>query len=265
MSIERIDGRWNQFLVGARERFEEVLTESINDCMQLVEADHDPRTVVRAWTAMRIRAFGFAAKVENVWDSQVREQYESRAAHERAAAAEARVVALGDWMELELRRAETGLLATLARRVLAEAEAEPHRCRSCAADLGLDHGLVLESIEPSCPRCGASNPIEPSSRARLALEFAPHLWHEACWDAWVAKHQAELLVQRAPELTLAKLKAWEQAEIEYRCAWLRERAKLLPAAVAESDLELRRHLEQFYASLEQEHVWIRAGRPRALG
>ena len=67
-------------------------------------------------------------------------------------------------------------------------------------------------------------------------------------------------MRRAEEVTLAQLKAWEQAEIDYLSAWLHERAKLLPGSL---EIELQRRLEQFYAAMEQQDVWTRAGCPRS--
>lgn len=260
MSADKLDLRWDQFLIKARERFEEILAESVADCRAL----GDPQVVIRAWTAMRIRAHGLRAKVEQVWTSQVREQYEAQHAWSRGESAWSRGQALRDWMEIEIHRAETGLLAGVVRQLLAEVEDEHATtcCSECAAPLQV--GRVLQARDHACPRCGRLNRVEPGPRACQVVELGPHLWREACWDLWVAKHQAELLVRRSEELTLAQLKAWEQAEIDYLCAWLRERTKLLPDAGIGGEAELRRRLDQFYRSLDREAVWTRAGSPRDL-
>jgi hypothetical protein len=262
MTIETVERYWTEFLIKARERFEDILDESLADCLRLLDdCGDDPRPVIRAWTAMRIRAQGVRRKVSAVWAEQVRAQYQDAAAAEHTRLAEARGEALADWMDIEMHRAETRLYAEIVSRLLAlpEVEHAKHGCAGCGSRF--DAGLVLQVHTVPCPRCGASRQIEPGPAAILALDLGPYLWREACWDLWVAKRQAEQFVRRAEEVTLAQLKAWEQAEIDYLSAWLRERAKLLPGS---QEVELRRRLEQFYVALEQQTVWRRAGGPRAI-
>jgi hypothetical protein len=265
MSIETLDERWNQFLVKARERFVELLAQAVDDCEALLDVDPGyARSVVTAWTAMSLRARGVRAKLDELWATQVCERYERESERTRARAADARRQALADWMDIELRRAETGVFADVVRRLLGAVEADlaKHACADCHEPLRPK--LCLRPIEQHCRACGRLAIIEPGEAAELAIELGPHLWRESCWELWVGKHQAELLVRRSQEVTLAQLKAWEQAEIEYMHAWLRERAKLLPIPEEQTDAELRRQLEQFYASLERLSVWTRAGSPRAL-
>lgn len=265
MSIDAVDARWDQFLVKARERFVDILTESIDDCEALLDSNpHDVKVVLRAWTAMRIRARGVRDKLDEVWIKQVCEHYDAEGELRRAAAASARGQALADWMDIELYRTETRVFADVVRRLLACVEAEFAKlsCEHC--DHPLRPKLTLRPIEGRCRRCGALNHIEPSATAKLAIELGPHLWREACWELWIAKQQAELIVRRSDDVTLAQLKAWEQAEIEYLCAWLHERAKLLPEPEGTNGEQLRHRLEHLYARLERESVWIRAGSPRAV-
>jgi hypothetical protein len=262
MTIETVERYWAEFLIKARQRFEESLDESLTDCLRLLEdCSDDPRPVIRAWTAMRIRAQGVRRKVGAVWHEQVRPQYEDAHAPERTRCAEGRGEALADWMEIELHRAETALYAQIVRRLLASLEADqPRLCEQCGTRL--EPGPVLQARVVVCSRCGTSRQVEPGPAAVLALDLGPYLWRESCWDLWVAKRQAEQFVRRAEDdVTLAQLKAWEQAEIDYLSAWLRERARLLPGS---QEVELRRRLEQFYAALEQQTVWRRAGGPRAV-
>lgn len=264
MTIETVDRYWTEFLIKARERFEEILSESLADCMALLDDCSDnPRPVIRAWTAMRIRAQGLRRKVGEVWTGQVREPYLSAGATERTKMAERRGEALTDWMEIELHRAETSLYAELVRRLLDVLEVEQSRlrCDCCSAPLHTT-GLILQPRSVSCSRCDAAQEVEPGPAAVLAIDLGPYLWRDACWELWVAKRQAEQFVRRSEEVTLAQLKAWEQAEIDYLSAWLHERAKLIPGA---HQVELERRLEQFYAALEQQDVWMRAGCPRELG
>jgi hypothetical protein len=262
MTIETVERYWTEFLFKARERFEDILDESLADCLRLLDdCGEDPRPVIRAWTAMRIRAQGVRRKVSAVWAEQVRSQYGDVATPEHTRLAEARGEALADWMDIEMHRAETKLYAELVRRLLALPEVEHAKLRCDACGSRSDAGLVLQARTMPCSRCGASQPIEPGPAAILALDLGPYLWREACWDLWVAKRQAEQFVRRAEEVTLAQLKAWEQAEIDYLTAWLRERAKLLPGS---QEAELFRRLEQFYVAVEQQAVWRRAGGPRAV-
>jgi hypothetical protein len=263
MTIETVDRYWTEFLIRARERFEEILDETLSDCLALLDgcAD-DPRPVLRAWTAMRIRAQGMRRKVVEMWATQVREQYQSFGAPEcTRQLAEARSEALADWMEIELHRAETRIYAEIVRRLLSLLEVEQAQlcCDRCGS--GLTACLDLQPRALQCSSCATARRLEPSPAATLALDLGPYLWREACWDLWVAKRQAEQFVRRAEEVTLAQLKAWEQAEIDYLSAWLHERAKLLPGS---RELELQRRLEQFYATMEQQSVWTRSGCPRAV-
>lgn len=265
MTIETVDRYWTEFLIRARERFEEILDETLADCLALLDGcTDDPRPVIRAWTAMRIRAQGMRRKVGEVWAKQVREQYElSGAPNCTQQLAEARSEALADWMEIELHRTETRIYAEIVRRLLAllEVEQAQLRCDPCGTRLLVGAGLELQPRVVQCCGCATARQLEPSPAAILALDLGPYLWREACWDLWVAKRQAEQFIRRADEVTLAQLKAWEQAEIDYLSAWLHERAKLLPGSC---EIELRRRLEQFYGALEQQAVWNRAGRPRAI-
>jgi hypothetical protein len=263
MTIETVDRYWTEFLIRARERFEEILDETLADCLALLEVCADePRPVIRAWTAMRIRAQGMRRKVGEVWAKQVREQYGSSGASDcTQQLAEARSAALTDWMEIELHRVETRIYAEIVRRLLVLLEVEQAQlcCDHCGSSLDL--GIDLQPRAVACTRCATARQLEPSPAATLALDLGPYLWREACWDLWVAKRQAEQFVHRAEEVTLAQLKAWEQAEIDYLSAWLHERSKLLPGS---REVELHRRLEQFYGALEQQTTWTRAGRPRAI-
>jgi hypothetical protein len=262
MTIETVERYWTEFLIKARERFEEILDETLADCLRLLDdCGEDPRAVIRAWTAMRIRAQGVRRKVSTVWAEQVRGQYRDAASPQQMRLAEARGEALADWMDIEMHRAETKLYAEIVRRLLAlpEVQHAELRCDGCGSRS--DAGLVLQVHAIPCSHCGASQQVEPGSAAILALDLGPYLWREACWDLWVAKREAEQFVRRAEEVTLAQLKAWEQAEIDYLTAWLRERAKLLPGS---QEAELCRRLEQFYVVVEQQSVWRQAGGPRAV-
>jgi hypothetical protein len=263
MTIDTVDRYWTEFLIRARERFEDILDETLADCLALLDGcTDDPRPVIRAWTAMRIRAQGMRRKVCEMWAKQVREQYESSGAPLcTRQLAQARSDALADWMEIELHRAETRIYAEIVRRLLVRLEVERAQlcCDHCGSQLFMD--LDLQPQVVACSGCATARQLEPSPAATLALDLGPYLWREACWELWVAKRQAEQFIRRSEEVTLAQLKAWEQAEIDYLSAWLHERAKLLPSS---HELELGRRLEQFYTALEQQSVWTRAGRPRAI-
>ena len=262
MTLDTVDRYWTEFLFKARERFEEILEESVIDCMALLEdCGDDPRPVIRAWTAMRIRSQGLRRKVGLLWIEQVCKPYQNEGGTERSELAQRRGEALTDWMDIELHRAETSLYAELVRRVLRMLEVEQAQLRCDRCDSRLHTCVVLQPRSLTCARCNVAQHVDPGPLAILVLDLGPYLWREACWELWVAKRQAEQFVRRAEEVTLAQLKAWEQAEIDYLSAWLHERAKLLPGS---HEVELERRLEQFYAAMEQQAVWTRAGRPREV-
>jgi DNA-directed RNA polymerase subunit RPC12/RpoP len=260
-----LDVRWDGLLSKIRERFDELMRESVVGCAALlVQTGGDPTPVSNAWQGMRMRALALRSKVSDSWSDQVQDKYHDIEAYDRADAAWARAEVLLDDLEIELEQIETKIFADAIRSLLQMAAVEQAqlRCSQCGAQL--EHAVTLQSIDVSCRHCGALVSLEPGPRARMAEAMSHHLWREACWQQWLTRHRAEDAVRRARTATLAQLQAWEQAEIEYLTAYLGERAKLMPHTAGELDKELRGRLHMFYQSLDNELVWKQAGSPRRI-
>jgi hypothetical protein len=265
MSADAIDARWDGFLSKIRERFDELMRESEAGCAALlVQTGGDTTPLSNAWTGMRMRALDLRAKISTTWSEQVQDKFHEIEAYGRADAAWARAQKLDDEFEIELERIETKIFADALRSLLQMAAAEQAelRCSQCGAELPTN--VVFEAIDVNCRHCSALNTIEPGMKARMGVAMGHYLWAEKCWPQWLARHRAEQAVKRAREVSLAQLQAWEQAEIEYWSAWLRERATLMPNTARDFDKELRGRLYQFYGSLDREAVWRKAGSPRRL-
>ncbi|MFO7565908.1 MAG: hypothetical protein R6X02_24915 [Enhygromyxa sp.] len=265
MNVDALDARWDGFLAKIRERFDELMRESEAGCAELLRhTGGDTVPLSNAWQGMRVRALGLQSKISDTWSDSVQDKYGDIDAYDRADAAWARAEALNDQIEVELERIETKIFAEALRSMLSMAAEEQAalRCSQCGAELEI--GTVLAVTEVNCRHCGALNTIEPGPRARMASALSHYLWQEACWPKWMARWQAEQCVKRARTPTLALLQAWEAAEIDYWSAWLHERAKLMPNTARDFDKELRGRLHQFYAGLDREPAWFKAGSPRRV-
>ncbi|PRQ01028.1 hypothetical protein ENSA5_27100 [Enhygromyxa salina] len=260
---DALDARWDGFLAKIRERFDLLMSESLAGCAALLaQTGGDTVPVSNAWQGMRMRGLGLQAKISDAWNDQVQDKYHDAEAYDQADAAWARAEHMIDEIEIELERVETKIFADALRSLLTMAATEQAalRCSQCGAEL--ESAVYLQTVELNCRHCGALVTIEPGPRARMAVAMAHHLWREACWPLWLERHRADKAARDARTPTLELLQAWEEAEINYWSAWLRERAKLLPNTTAELDKELRGRLHQFYEGLEREAVWTRAGSPR---
>ncbi|MFV8752274.1 hypothetical protein ACNOYE_17130 [Nannocystaceae bacterium ST9] len=266
MSIEALEARWDGFLSKARERFEAVMTESLEGCAALLQqTGGDTITTSNAWTGMRMRAITLAGKIEETWSQQVQDQF--LAANAPAARLDANFAkgrALRDWMDVEIERVEIAIFANGLRSMLESARAEQAalRCSQCGAELPI--GLTLRAVEVNCSRCGSLITVEPGPRARMAEALGHYLWREATWELWLAKQAAETACKRSRGTQLHLLQAWELAELQYLSAWLRERAKLMLGAEREFDKDLIGRMRQFYVDCEREAVWTKAGRPTQI-
>ena len=265
MTADALDTRWNGFLTKIRARFDDLMRESVAGCAALLEqTGGDTVPVSNAWQGMRVRALGLQSKIGDTWSDSVQDKFHDIEAYKRADAAWRRAEDLSDAIEVELERTETSIFADATRRLLTMAAAEQAalRCSQCGAVLPAP--VALRAIELACPHCRSANTVEPGPRARMAEAMAHHIWREACWSQWLAKHHAERVAREARTASLAQLQTWEGAEIDYLSAWLRERATLMPDTTASLDKELRGRLHQFYQGLEREAAWRDAGSPRRV-
>jgi hypothetical protein len=267
MSVAALEARWAAFLAKIEARFAEIMAESAAGCAALLaHAGGDVVPLSNAWSAMRGRAIELQAKVTDTWTDTVEAQFHAIAAYEAAERARARGDALRDAMEIELERVEITIFADALRSLLQLAKAEQVQlsCSQCAGELPLPAEPLLAAIDLPCRFCGGLNTVEPGPRARSAAALGHYLWNEACWELWLARHRADEAVRRARTPTLEQLRTWEAAEIAYWSAWLRARARQLPATAADFDKELRGRTHQLYMQLEREPAWFKAGAKRAI-
>ncbi len=138
MSADAVDARWDGFLSKIRERFDELMRESIAGCAALlVQTGGDTTPLSNAWTGMRMRALDLRGKISDTWSEQVQDKFHELEAYDRADAAWARAEQLDDEMEIELERVETKIFADALRSILQMAAAEQAelRCSQCGSEL----------------------------------------------------------------------------------------------------------------------------------
>jgi DNA-directed RNA polymerase subunit RPC12/RpoP len=266
MSIDATEARWQGFLTKIRERFDEIMQESRVGCAELLrQTGGDPQTVGNAWTGMRMRALALASKISDTWSAQVHDALlDAGASAQRVDANYERGEALRDWMEIEAERTEIAIYSEAIRALLdmAREEQAALRCSQCGAELSLP--LTLRGVELPCARCGSLIDVEPGPRARMAEALAHYLWREATWQQWLNRRAAEQACKATRGVELARLQAWERAELDYWSAWLHERAKLMAGAEREFEKDLVGRMRQFYVDCEREAVWTKAGRPTQI-
>jgi hypothetical protein len=267
MSQALVD-RWDAFLDNIRERFDRIMQESREGCAQLLaDSDYDLIPMGNAWGAMERRAKDLSTKVDETWREQVEAKFEDAGVPRAAIDAEARKGdALRDWMELEIERTRIQIYCDAARAVAEldkREKAGGYPCKQCGAPLAVPHTYRVVNV--TCAHCGTVNEYEPGTRTRYAEASCLHaLCQEAAWSELVAMYQAERAYRRARPHTLAHIQAWEAGQIAYHRKYLTARLQYLPDQAPSFAKDLAGRMEHFYVyTVQNDAVWVKAGRPRA--
>jgi hypothetical protein len=261
--------RWDGFLKNIKERFDQIMQESRDGCAQLLaDSNYDPIPMGNAWGAMERRAKDLGTKVDETWRQQVEAKFEEAGAPRALVdAQDKKGEQLRDWMELEIERTRIAIYCKCARDV-AEMDARERQggypCRQCGAPLTVPHTFRVVNI--TCAHCRTVNEYEPGTRTRYVEASCLHpLCQEAAWNEYVAMQAAERAYRRARPHTLQHIQTWEAAQIAYHRKYLTARLGYLPDQAAAFDKDLKGRMEHFYVyGVQNDAVWIQAGRPRAI-
>lgn len=267
-SLPQVVARWDAFLANIYERFSSVLSEAQQGCAQLlVDNDYDTHAFGLAWSAMELRAKQLDTKLSDTWEDKVSPMFDDldlqAAVQDRE---RAKGDALSDRMEIELEGMRVRIFADAARAVWKRAitEAPPHlSCSQCGAPMPVPPTLAAANV--TCSACSGVVTYEPGARLRSIEHFCVHpLCEEAAWPQWLARHVANKAINDARDESLALLKAYEHAQIEYWRAYLSTQANLLPPRAAAFDADLRGKMQYWYELVDRSGPWIAGGRPRAI-
>jgi len=258
--------RWDAFLKSIQERFEQIMQEARDGCMQLArDSSYDPVPWGNAWGAMERRAKDLDSKIRDTWQEQVEPKFEEAGAPPALIQQQAQKgEALCDWMELEIERTGIQIECTLARE-LAEIDERERRsgfpCRHCGAPLPAP--ITHQTVNLTCPYCRTVNEYEPGMRTRFIANSVDALSKESAWSELVAMRDAERAYHRARPHTIQHIRAWEAAQSAYLRKYLTTRLQYLPDQAASFAKDLASRMEQFYINLENDAEWAKAGRQRA--
>jgi hypothetical protein len=138
-------------------------------------------------------------------------------------------------------------------------------CARCGTRLEVG-GVTFRAVELGC-HCGARTAFEPGDLMRSVAAIGTHaIAQEAVVAEWRAMRDADQRVRDTrPPVSLAVLKAYEAAQINYWRAYLGVRCQLEPELAQDPAKEIRMRMEQWYQyTAEHEEAWVKAGRPRAV-
>ena len=266
---EALVQRWDGFLKNIKERFDQIMQESLEGCAQLLrDSSYDPIPMGNAWGAMERRAKELSTKVDETWRQQVEPKFEEAGVARPMIDEQSRKgEALRDWMELEIERTRIQIYCSAAREVAELDKRERtggYPCKQCGAPLTVPHTYRVVNVP--CAHCRTVNEYEPGTRTRYTEASCLHsLCQEAAWSEYVAMQEHERSVRRTrPPRTLQQLQAWEQAQIAYHRKYLTRRLDWVPDQAPSFAKDLAGRMEHFYVyGINSEVAWINAGRPRA--
>lgn len=266
MSVAAVDAKWDGFLAKIKERFDQIMQESLVGCAQVYDQTQDYLPMNNAWTGMKSRGMQLQDKIQDTWDEQVEDAYENAGANSRQEdAARAKGEAMKDYIEVETERVEIAIFCNAARKMHAAAVANqptPH-CTQCSAPLQVP--FTTRAVNVNCPSCGAINTLEPGTDAIMVNSFSHYIAREAAWQEWVTMHRAEEAWRDARTASIQIIQAWEDAQIKYWTKYLQMEAQVRPEVADKFDKHLASKLHHFYISMQHEKAWINAGKPRRIG
>ncbi len=267
---EALVQRWDAFLKNIKERFDQIMQESVEGCAQLLrDSNYDPIPMGNAWGAMERRAKELGTKVDETWRQQVEPKFEEAGVARPISDEQCRKGdAFRDWMELEIEKTRIQIYCAAAREVaeIEKREAGGGRgypCKQCGAPLAVP--ITYRVVNLKCAHCGTINEYEPGTRTRYTEASCLHsLCQESAWNEYVAMQQAETSYKRARPHTIQHIKAWEAAQIAYHRKYLTTRLEYLPDQTPSFAKDLAGRMEHFYVyGVHNDAEWIKAGRPRA--
>lgn len=260
--------RWDGFLKTITDRFQQIMQESRDGCAGLLaDSDYDTIPMSNAWGAMENRAKELGTKVDETWRGQVEPKFEE-ADVPRPLIEQQRTKGeqLRDWMETEIERTRIQIFCDASREIAKQVAAEKVEgfpCKQCGAPLTVP--ITFRAVNLTCAHCRTTNEYEPGTRVRMMEASCTHsLSQERAWNEWLAMQRAENAWRRARPHTIDHLKSWEAAQIAYHRAYLTARLQFLPDQTAAFDKDLKGRMEHWYTyTVNNDGVWIKAGRPRA--
>jgi hypothetical protein len=260
--------RWDGFLKTITDRFQQIMQESRDGCAGLLaDSDYDTIPMSNAWGAMERRAKELGTKVDETWRQQVEPKFDEAGVPKPIIDQQcAKGEQLRDWMEAEIERTGIQIFCDAAREIakrVAAEKVEGFPCKQCGSPLAVP--ITFRTVNLTCPHCRTTNEYEPGTRVRMMEASCTHaLCQESAWNEWLAMRNAENAWRRARPHTIEHLKAWEAAQIAYHRAYLTKRLQFLPDQAPSFDKDLKGRMEHFYAyTVNNDGVWIKAGRPRA--
>jgi hypothetical protein len=266
MSTQVVTTRWDAFLAKLRGRADDVLAEARAGSRALLEqTDDDVQPLSNAWDAIRARMLDLGAKIDEVWRAEVDPKLEAAGAPGEVLDREReKGRALRDALDVEYERQRVSAFGEAARRLLARA-AEPVPDVACPrCGFRFAPPVSRYAVEVACGHCRAVVTCQPS-RWIFVIEGAAHmLAEESAFPAWLAAHEAEEASRRTRGRRIELMVAEEAARIAHARAYFGAIAARIPERAATLDHDVRARLGHWYASIENEPVWIAAGRPRSL-
>jgi hypothetical protein len=260
--------RWDAFLQQIEARAKQAREEGAAEVRAASAslAGADAAAVSQVWSKHESRLQELERRIQDTWDEKVEAAFEAEDAD-----GETRMAALEKgrllMFQLEIAREELEpqLNAELAHLLFKRA-LESKRAGFCTAcGQARVVPITFRQIEVRCPSCGDTSMFEPGELLRGAAAVGAHSLAQVSAHAeWIGMKLAERAVrQMRPPVSLALLKAWEQAQILYWFKYVMARGQIEPEMLRDPPKEVRDRMHQWYQyTAEHEQEWVRAGRPR---